>query len=162
MPRERKCNYCHAVLNEETDNIVEYMAGIKTQTKKYAHAQCRNNYLDKCEFYKQFYSLLGIPKIEDSRIFMQFDKYNKDGFSWLVMQKALQIKQKDISSNFYRGFPYILAIFRNALPEAHKVVQRERIEKANKPRQDSTYLAEEYDVRYKSKNNEKDISSILD
>jgi len=129
MPREYKCHYCKEILDEETDNIVEFIIGkTKPQTKR-AHKSCRQSVLDKHEFYKLLYDVLEVISLEDKRIFQSFDELNKKGYSWRVMTRTLISKEKSVKQNLIKGVNYCLAIIRNSIPEVYRKAQEERNEK---------------------------------
>jgi len=122
-PREHKCAYCKEFIKDGED-FIKFDTGITVIIPKFAHVKCRNNILDKDKFYKLLYEVLGVPTIEDRKIFQRFDKAFKEGFSWKVMIRALQLKEVEVKKGSINvNITYACAIIRNSLADAHILVK---------------------------------------
>jgi hypothetical protein len=158
-----KCYYCKKILN--TNDIIEkFEVGIKTKQKKYAHKDCRENSLQRKEFFETLYKILEIPSC-DKRTIIYIESIHKKGFSWLCMLHALNIKGNIMNKHFEKGFPYIIAILRNQLPFSYKEIKKQQKEKELQQHNinNNSFPYEELpETKYKQKEGRLDISNLLD
>lgn len=119
-----KCTYCKCEI--EPDELIQWESGVKTITKKRAHKNCRQNAIDRKEFYNVLWDILDSPAVEGNTIYTKFESLHKSGFSWSVMTHAIKNKAKAISEGFSKGWGYTIAIIQNQLPHSFREVQKQK------------------------------------
>lgn len=167
MPKKEriyKCCYCKQPINE--NELVEFETGKKNIVKKRSHMTCRSKILARKAFFDLFLDVLDVPSL-DKRTVLLIDSFHRKGYQWDVITHALLEKKKPIVDNFQKGTPYIVAILQNQLPFSYKIIEKQnsnnkRQEQLKTQINENELFQQDDIIEYKSQNNNKDISHLLD
>ena len=111
-----KCHFCKQIIEGEP---VEVNTGVKNIVVKKAHLECKNNYIQRKEFFEYVIKTLNILKIQDRSFIVAVNQFAKD-YGWNIVRDAFEVKEQAIKDNFKIGWRYITAILRNQLDISYR------------------------------------------
>ena len=152
-----KCHFCKQVIEGEP---VEVNTGVKNIVIKKAHQNCKNNYVQRKEFFEYVIKTLDILKIQDKNFIVNVNQFAKD-YGWNVVRDAFEVKEQAIKDNFKIGWRYITAILRNQLDISYRdlIVGTKELVGEDPNRADTfEFMVNNHNVRPKSR----DITKIFD